>query len=116
MDSAALEHRPARYEGRPNPTTRIEDALNWTVMRTDPPQLAVQEAHGYVLRRTETSGALGDRLEDGLHVSRRPCDDVEDFCERSLALEGLLGLVEQVHVLNRDCGLIGERLEQRDLG
>ena len=33
---------------------------------------------------------------------------------RGLLLERLLGLVEQAHVLDRDRGLVGERLEQRD--
>ncbi len=67
--------------------------------------------------------ALRDGVEDRLHVGRRARDHAQDLAGRGLLLQGLgevgvpgLQLAEQPRVLDRDHGLVGERLEQRDLG
>src|SRR4029450_11575090 len=69
----------------------------------------------------EPGRTLRDRIEDGLHVGRRAADDAQNLARRRLTLQRLgelavarLHLCEQPHVLDRDDGLIAERLEQRD--
>ena len=59
-------------------------------------------------------GALGNSLEDGLHVIGRPGDDLQDFRSRGLPLQRLPGLVEQPRVLDRDDRLVGEGLDELD--
>ena len=54
-------------------------------------------------------------VEHRLRVGDRAADDAQDLGGRRLALERLLGLVEQARVLDRDHRLVGERLEQRVL-
>src|SRR4029453_7396182 len=66
-------------------------------------------------------GAFHDRIEHRLCVSRRVCDGPH-VAGRSLLLErnpqlavARPQLSEQSHVLDRDDGLVGEALQQRDL-
>jgi hypothetical protein len=60
--------------------------------------------------------ALDDGVEDRLRVRRRRRDDAQDLRRRRLPLERLLGLVEQPHVLDGDHRLVGEGLQQRNVG
>ena len=78
-------------------------------------ELAVEPTRDAVVRFAQTNGAFYDRFEDRLRVGRRAADDLEDFGRRGLPLQRLPGLVEQAHVLDRDHGLRGERLDQRDV-
>src|SRR5258706_446520 len=64
---------------------------------------------------TDLQRSRRDRVEHRLRVRLRLADHAEDFARRRLLLEGLLGLVEQANVLNRDHGLVGEGLEQGNL-
>ena len=48
-------------------------------------------------------------------VGRRARDHAQDFADRRLLVERLLGLVEQAHVVDRDRRLARERFHQRDL-
>ena len=66
-------------------------------------------------RLAQQPGALGDGVEHRLHVGRRGADHLQHLGRRGLALERLLGLVEQAHVLDRDHRLVGEGLQQVDL-
>src|SRR5438093_425672 len=67
--------------------------------------------------------ALAERYrspDDGLKhrsdVRRRARDDPQDLARRRLLLQGLLRLGEQAHILDGDHGLVGERLQECDLG
>ena len=60
-------------------------------------------------------GALGNSLEDGLHVIGRTGDHLQDFRSRGLPLQRFPGLVEQPRVLDCDHRLIGEGRQQIDL-
>ena len=74
------------------------------------------------LRTAQLVTALRDRVEHRLHVGLRLADHAQDVAGRGLLLERLgevavarLQLLEQAHVLDRDDGLVGEGLQQRDL-
>ncbi len=66
-------------------------------------------------RATEHAGPLGYGVEHRRHVGGGFADDAQDVCSRGLALQRLLRLVEQAHVLHRDGGLVGERGDEFDL-
>ena len=63
----------------------------------------------------EDAGLFADRLEHWPKVARRLADDFQDLGGRGLALERLLGLVEQSDVLDRDHRLVGEGFHEADL-
>ena len=86
-------------------------------------ELAVESIHAYVPRAESRTALSRDRLEDRLHVRLRLADGAQDVGGGRLAIERLrevpvarLQLREQARVLDGDDRLIGERLEQRDLG
>src|SRR6478752_7339815 len=56
-----------------------------------------------------------DRVEHRRCIRWRRGDYLQDFGGRGLPLQRLLRLVEQPRVLDRDHGLIGERLDNRAL-
>src|SRR5262249_4041908 len=67
--------------------------------------------------------ALYDGVEDRLHVGGRAADDAEHLGGCRLMLQRLaqfcipfLDLLEQPYILNGDDGLVGEGLQQLDLG
>jgi len=75
-------------------------------------QFAVEVRNGSGESAAQNHCPLGDRVENGLHVGRRPADDLQDVRRRGLLFERFLGLVEQPRVLDRyDC-LVGECLQQ----
>src|SRR5262249_39587995 len=57
----------------------------------------------------------GHRVEYRLNVRRRARDHTKDLARRRLLLQGLLCLVEQPHILDRDDSLVGQGLEQGDI-
>ena len=63
-------------------------------------------------RRTR---GVDDGVVHGLHVGRRAADDAQDVGSGGLPGERLLRLVEQARVLDRDHGLVRERLRERYL-
>ena len=63
----------------------------------------------------EPHRARGDGIEDRLDVGRRARDDTQNLAGGRLLLERLFRLVEQADVLDRDDGLVGERLQELDL-
>ena len=77
--------------------------------------VATQDDHGGVARAAEPGRTLCDRLEDRDVIDGRLRDRAEDLADRSLSLQGLLRLVDETHVLDRDDGLVGEGSEQLDL-
>src|SRR4030095_14284199 len=77
--------------------------------------VAVDAGDNAELRVAKLSRSLADDVEHGLHVGRRTRDDAQDCTRCRLMLERFLRLVEQAHILDRDRGLIGEGLHQRDL-
>ena len=77
--------------------------------------VAIGEIHGCRRGVAEAGCPFGDRLQHGQHVGRRARDHAQDFRDRRLLLQRFLRLVEQPHVVDRDRGLIGERLHERDL-
>jgi len=66
------------------------------------------------MARTPDS-APHDCVEHGLHISWRARDHPENFTGRRQIPIAPLQFLEQANVLNRDDGLIGEGLEERDL-
>ena len=81
----------------------------------EPQQFAVDKEYAGLRSVAETQRALGDRVEHRLHVSGRVRNDAKNFADRGLLFECLLGLVEQAHVVDRDRGLLRERLHDSDL-
>ncbi len=74
-------------------------------------------------RRRAARRVARDGVEHGLDVGRRARDDAQDLAGRRLLLQGLgevaitgLQLREEAHVLDGDDGLVGEGLEEGDLG
>mmetsp|Transcript_70472 Transcript_70472/g.166163 ORF Transcript_70472/g.166163 Transcript_70472/m.166163 type:complete len:439 (-) Transcript_70472:517-1833(-) len=63
----------------------------------------------------QPAGAAGNRVQHRLNIVRRLGDDLEDLGGGGLALQRVLGLVEQPHVLDADHRLVGEGLRQRDV-
>src|SRR5262249_52607891 len=80
------------------------------------------EPQYYVINPANPRGALGDGVEDWLHVRRRAADNTEHFRGCRLMLQRLaqfcvafLNLFEQPYVFDGDCRLVSESLEQRNL-
>ena len=97
--------------------------LGGDVVRRQMQLLAIEPMQDTEACVAQLLGASDDRIEHRLDVGRRAADDPQDVGRRGLLLQGLgevgvlgLQLAEQSHVLDSDDGLIGERLEQRDLG
>ena len=63
----------------------------------------------------QASRRLDQRIEHGLQIEGRAADDLEHIGGGGLLLQRLAQLVEQTGILNRDDGLLGEVLDQRDL-
>src|SRR5262249_12078987 len=84
-------------------------------MRDGPQDIAIKAIDYGVEGLAEPSCALSDRGEHRLNVRRRARNDTQDLACRGLPFQRLLRLVEQPDVLERDDGLVGERLEQGDL-
>src|SRR5215470_15304850 len=85
-------------------------------------ELAVVEVYGAVQGIAQTVGTLDDRIEDRLHVAGRTRDDAQDLAGGGLPLERRSEVVvargqllREPGILDRDCGLVGEGLEERDL-
>jgi hypothetical protein len=85
------------------------------VVRHEPERIAIHEANHGVVGPAHTSGALGDRGENWLKLSRRAADYPQDLTRRRLLLQRLLRFVEEADILNRNHGLVGEGLQERDL-
>jgi hypothetical protein len=83
----------------------------WALVMLDP--LAVETEDEAERRTGQARRALGEDVEDRLHVRRSSsADGAQHFGRRGLPLERLLGLVEQAHVLDRDHGLVAEGAQQ----
>src|SRR5204862_7155679 len=67
------------------------------------------------LRLGEPSCVADDDVEHATQIERGARDHLEHLCGGGLALERLLRLVEQAHVLDRDRRLVRERLRELDL-
>src|SRR6476660_8091203 len=99
MDRPSLDHRPTRYERRPNERAAlVEPRLDRTVMGADAPEIPFHQSDGHVFGGAEPDRTLGDRVEDRLYVRGGLRDDSKDPGKGGLPLEGLLRLVEQPHV------------------
>jgi hypothetical protein len=79
-------------------------------------QLSIVSDDCHPPRVEQTHGAVGDGVEDRLHVCRRARDDLEDLTRRRQVAVARRQLIEQLDVLDRDDGLVGKSLEQADLG
>src|SRR5215510_2960831 len=77
--------------------------------------IAVDPEDTAIRRPAQTGRSFGYRVEHRLKISRRPADDPQNLTGGCLPVEGLLCLVEQSHILDRNDGLVGEGLEERDL-
>ncbi len=103
----AVERQPAHLFGQ------VLAARRGIAGHDDLLPLAQQDRH---IHPVDQPGAgSSDRVEHRLRVVRRTADDTQDLGGRRLPLQGLLGLVEQPHVLDRDHGLVGKGRHQADL-
>ena len=91
-------------------------------MRGNRKVIAFPQQDDGVVGFAEPASRFHDRVEDRLDRCRRAADDIEHLAGGSLVLERFLEiararlhLVEKAHVLDRDHGLVGERLHQLDL-
>src|SRR3990172_8794430 len=85
--------------------------------------LAVESKDMTVLGTAESCGILDEGFQNGLEIKRGATDHLEDFAGGGLLREGLgevavpgLQFLEQADVLDGDDRLVGEGLQQRDLG
>ena len=83
--------------------------------RRHPQDVTVGLIDETVLRPRDPRRVPDDRVEDRLDLERALRGDTEHFRRGGLALERLLRLVEEAHVLDRDHRLIRERPHQGDL-
>src|SRR5262249_19766634 len=88
---------------------------NRPVVRHQGHSVTLDKANGCVVGPTHPSRALSNGVEHRLDVGRRAGNNAKNLTRRSLLLQGLLKLVEQPHVLDRDHGLIGEGFKELDL-
>ncbi len=117
MDAPPFQERPAADRGLAHGqhiVVRI-GSVGGPIARHRAQLRADDEPDPAAFGTTQLAGAFGKGVEHRLHVGRRTADDFQDFGSRGLALQRLLRLVEQAHVLDRDHGLVGEGLQQRDL-
>ena len=77
---------------------------------------------GAIFGLANSKGKFHERIEHGLQVESRAADDLEHVGCRCLLLQRFaefcrpcLDLVEKADVLDRDHGLVGEGLQQRNL-
>ena len=68
-----------------------------------------------VLGAEQPLAAVEDLLEDRCRVGDRAADHLQHLGGGSLLLQRFLRFVEQPHVLDRDHGLVGKGLQQREL-
>ena len=134
MDHRAIEDCPAGPQGS-GWTCRIDtldllQGLGSVVVPSNAiDQLAVEPVECAEKSSAQPHRTFDDRVEDGLHVGLRLTDDTQDLARCGLLLQRLrylrmgvgertillLQLREQPDVLDRNHGLVGEGLEQRDL-
>ena len=72
----------------------------------------IDERH---VRLTEPRTTLHDGVQSRLLIRGGAADHVQDGTRCGLSLQRLLGLVEEAHVLHRDRGLVGKRLDHLEL-
>src|SRR5262249_36543813 len=84
--------------------------------------VSLAESKHHVIDPANLCRALDDRVEDRLHIRRRPADDAKHLSRRCLMLQcfaqfciALLDLLEQAHIFNGDRCLVCEGFEQSDL-
>src|SRR5262245_64101140 len=84
--------------------------------------VSVAEPQHHIIDPTNPRRALDDSIQHRLHVRRRAADDAEHLGSCCLMLQSFaqfgvpfLQFLEQAHVLDRDYGLVGKRLQQLDL-
>ncbi len=125
VDGARVEHRATvgRLAVDRNGELAEASAKNRAMMGDEQELVAVAAEDAHVLRLAQARRALRHGVEHGLDVGRRARDNAQDLGGRRLLLQrlgegGVPGseLAEQPRVLDRDHGLVGERLEQRELG
>ena len=137
MDRAALEHGAPGTVLRGSTRSRVVLGRVLHAVRTAGPQCATDASWSSVEALDDSQrsasqsagGALDDGVEHALEVGRRRGDDAQDLGGGGLLLQrlgdlavallklgvALLQLREQPGVLDGDDGLVGERLQQRDL-
>src|SRR5207249_8190337 len=72
----------------------------------------IDECH---VRLTQPRTTLHDGVQSRLLIRGGAADHVQDGTRCGLSLQRLLGLIEEAHVLHRDRGLVGERLDHLKL-
>src|SRR5437879_10021198 len=120
MHCPGTQDRPAR-DGRAGQLKRVNtEDLNYVAAcskrgRHQSHQVAFAAEDHTVIRVREPGGGVHKRLQHGLEIERRGAHDLQDLCGRLLTIERLLRLVEETNVLDRDDGLVRERLDELDL-
>ena len=120
---AAREHRPSDRSTVPGTHLPSRPGLcllnGGAVVRHCTQDLAVESEDPPLPGVAEFRRVLDEHLEQRLEIERRPADDLEDLGDGGLLRQRLgqlavprLELPEQTGVLERDCRLIGEGLEQ----
>src|SRR6266446_5239723 len=128
VDHCALEDCPAGWQGPGWAgwiyAVHLLEGFGGVVVLGDViDQLAVDLKERAEESVAQAYGAPDDRVEDRLHVGLGPADDVQDLARGRLLVEcfgkvaiARLQFREQPHILDRDDRLVGERVEQLDLG
>src|SRR5437867_9359395 len=84
-------------------------------MRDASKRVALNQQHYGVLCTAIPRRIPCDGVHDRLLVGWRVRDDAQDLSQRGLPLEGFLRFVEEADVLDRDRGLVSERLQRLQL-
>ena len=121
VDWRAVDHREAGCAVAIDGLS-IPDHRNRSVLGLKHQFVAVPQSCKRVVGLAKLAGALDDRREDRLDVSRRGSDHAKDVAAAGLVGEGFgevaglgLHLFEQLHVRYRDDRLVGEHLDGLNL-
>src|SRR6185503_7995253 len=121
--NGALRGAPAAWPARVRSTKRRGTFRVQVLESADVDELAVVSEDSAELGVAKTQRVGRDRFEDRLHIRWRAADDAQDLAGRGLLLQRFrevaiadFQLGEEAHVLDGDHRLIGERLQQLDLG
>src|SRR5262245_7451532 len=115
MDRSPLEYGPSRHQSAIGGRRMAQNIRDRAVRGYSHLQTALDPEDLRINRLAKASRILGHSVHDGPQVGRRLTNDTEDLTRSRLLLQGLLRLVEQADVLDRDDRLVSECLEQGNL-
>src|SRR5262245_25976230 len=117
MDRSTFDHRSPSHGGMAD-RKRVADHERdgeWPMCGYQAEHIAVDSKDERIIRAAHSCRILRDGVQYRLDVGRRAADDAQNLARGRLLLERLLRLVEQPDILDRDDGLGGKGLQERDV-